>query len=138
MFRHHSIYQLACKSGKITKQILKDWFVEVYLHTAGSHLVLIVDALMLYRNREKIDENIPPNTNYTIENLKAGTTSFIQPLDIYFFRFYKTYFQRLSDHINYHHPETLFQSFIPLYKINSVLDALMVFYNIHGSSVDIF
>lgn len=97
MWKSEELFVLASKSGKITKDLLKKWFIEVYFPAAGEESLLLVDSLTTYRDRTEVD--LETDATYTLEIIPPGTTGMIQPLDVYFFRMYKGFFRRISDHV---------------------------------------
>lgn len=123
MFKHNDLYVVCSKSGKITKAILEDWFLNVYFHTAGRNEILLVDALTSYKDREKIDQLKPSNVNYTFEMLPPHTTPFAQPLDRYFFRPYKAFTRRISEYLSFNFPE------VKLHTRDTILKIQVVVYN---------
>lgn len=123
MFKHNSIYPVASKSGKLTKIILKQWFLNIYFPKAGNDSVLLTDSLTMYKKRENIDEDKPDNTNYVLEMMPASTSSIAQPLDVYFFRIYKSFTRRICDFINFNHPE------IKLYTRDAILKLQVIVHN---------
>lgn len=105
MLRHEEAHVVASSSGKITKEILKEWFREIYFPNAGENSVVLLDALTTYRDREAIDREKPADQNYTVITIPAGLTGYAQPLDVYFNRPYKHFFRTISDHINFNREE---------------------------------
>lgn len=100
MFKHKEIYVVASKSGKVTKPIVEEWFLNVYFKNAGPKSCLLADALTTYNDRSEIDRKKPDNIEYEMHILPKGSTGVIQPLDVYFFRQYKAFTRRTSDHID--------------------------------------
>lgn len=105
MFQHADLYTVASTSGKITKVLLKEWFTEVIFPHIPTNSVIIVDSLTTYKDRVQIDVEKPDNFEYEIETLPPNTTSMAQPLDVYFFRQYKSFVRRVSDEINLNRPD---------------------------------
>lgn len=105
MFRHDEVRVLPSKSGKITKEILRYWFRDIYFPNSGNDSILLLDALSTYRDRAEIDAEKPPDQNYQVITIPGGLTSTTQPLDVFFNRQYKTFFKSLSMHIHTYREE---------------------------------
>lgn len=101
MFRHHEIYTVASTSGKITKELMKKWFLDVYFPNVGDDSILLLDSLTTYRDRAQIDIEKPAGKEYAVITIPGGLTGDTQPLDVYFNRPYKAYMRRISDHISF-------------------------------------
>lgn len=123
MFKHKSIFVVPSTSGKITKEILKIWFENIYYPNSDFNSVLLVDSLTIYKDRNEIDKIKPSNVNYNFEIMPAGTTSLIQPLDVYFNRQYKAFVRKISDYILFEYPE------IKLYSRDTILQIQTLSYN---------
>lgn len=105
MFRHKEIFPVASSSGKVTKGIMKQWFLEVYFPNVPDDTCLLGDALNTYRDRREIDNEKPETSEYTMKILPKGTTGIAQPLDVYFFRLYKSFTRRITDNMNFNHQD---------------------------------
>lgn len=105
MFRHDEVRVLPSKSGKITKEILRYWFRDIYFPNSGNDSIFLLDALSTYRDRAEIDAEKPPDQNYQVITIPGGLTSTTQPLDVFFNRQYKTFFKSLSMHIHTYREE---------------------------------
>lgn len=105
MFRHNEIFTVASSSGKMTKIIMKKWFLEVYFPNVPDETCLLGDALNTYRDRSDIDKEKPATSQYTMKILPKGTTGIAQPLDVYFSRLYKSFTRRITDNMNFSHHE---------------------------------
>lgn len=115
LFRHPEIHITSTTSGKVSKSILKEWFAEVYFPFASNHSVLILDSFSTYKDRKEIDDEKPPNKTYKVSTIPPGLTGYCQPLDVAYFRSYKSFFRKISDHINFHRNE------IDLHARNTIL-----------------
>lgn len=105
MFRHEEVYMQPSTNGKITKEILRLWFRDLYFPNTGDESVLLLDSLTTYRDRAAINREKPENQQYTVIIIPGGLTSYTQPLDVFFNRQYKAFFLIISDHIHTHHEE---------------------------------
>lgn len=93
---------LVLKAGRshiVTKQIVLEWFSEIYFPTAGERSLLLVDSLPAYKDRSVIDQLKPDGCDYEVMTIPAGGTGYIQPLDRLFFRQWKTFAKEIHDHI---------------------------------------
>lgn len=115
LFTHPEIFVTSTTSGKVTKTILKDWFIEVYFPTATDKSLLILDSFPTYKDRALIDKEKPRKKSYEVSTIPPGLTGYCQPLDVFYFRPYKSFHRHLSDHINFHEKE------IELHKRNTIL-----------------
>ena len=96
MFSSPELHVVASSSGKITKEIVKEWFTSVFLSTAPSSSLLLLDSLSTYKTIVEASQGVK---HCSIEIIPASTTGVIQPTDVYFFRHYKSFFRRISDHV---------------------------------------
>lgn len=115
LFRHDEIHTTVNSSGKVSKAILKEWFKLVYFPSVSNKSLLILDSFPTYRSREQIDEEKPRNKTYSVSTIPPGLTGYCQPLDVSFFRQYKAFHRRISDHINFHWPD------VKLHTRNTIL-----------------
>lgn len=107
MFRHQEIYTVASTSGKINKDLMKEWFLDIYFDNVGVDSVLLLDSLTTYRDRAAIDREKPPEKTYTVITIPGGLTGYVQPLDVYFNRPYKAIMRKFSDYANFYCEDTL-------------------------------
>lgn len=89
----------ASRSHIVTKQIVQDWFTEIYFPTAGNKSLLLVDALPAYKDRAVIDTLKPTGYQYEVMVVPEGGTKYVQPLDRLFFRQWKLFAKEIHDHI---------------------------------------
>lgn len=64
---------------------------------------------------KEVDILLPRNKTYQVSQISPGITGFCQPLDVHFFRSYKSFHRQVSDYINNH------RSDLKLYERNIVL-----------------
>lgn len=115
LFRHPEIFVQCSTSGKLTKELLKKWFAEVYFKSFTSKSLLLLDSYSGHKDLNEVNKRLPRGKTFEVAQLPPGITGFCQPLDLYFFRPYKSFHRRLSDYINYHRPD------IKLHERNIVL-----------------
>lgn len=102
LFRHPEIYVQSNTSGKVTKELLKEWFIEVFFQSFTSKSLLLLDSYSGHKDLDAIRQSLPRGKQFDVAQISPGITGFCQPLDVYFFRSYKSFHRRLSDYINYH------------------------------------
>lgn len=86
----------ASSSGKLTSQIFKDWFVNVFLPNTNSESMLLLDSWTGHCP-EALKQGMPANKLVNILTIPKKTTGIIQPLDVYGFRFWKGMAKSFSD-----------------------------------------
>jgi len=93
-----NIYLVCSKSGKLDKGIMKRWLNDCVSPIASNHerIVLIYDS-WTGQTDSSLYDNVP-NLAKRFQ-IPAKTTSFTQPLDVYFFRQYKVLRRKLADRV---------------------------------------
>ena len=91
------MYICPSSSDKVTKEILKDWYQDVFFKTTPDHALLILDSWTGYDDKSII--NVPENKRLEILRLPPHSTKDIQPLDVYFLRMWKGFIRKISDRI---------------------------------------
>lgn len=99
MKRAPNLVMKAGRSHIVTKQIVREWFSEIYFPVAGEKSLLLVDSLPAYKDRSIIDQLKPDSCEYDVMIIPPGGTGYIQPLDRLFFRQWKTFAKEINDHI---------------------------------------
>lgn len=96
IYKADNIYVLPSKSGKLTSDIVTEWFKNVFLLAADTDSLLILDSWTGQNEKvfEKLDTGMK---NIQIKTIPAGTTGMIQPLDVYGFRPWKNFVKNFSD-----------------------------------------
>jgi len=79
LFKADNVLVLASNSGKMTTNLVKTWFTNVYLPNSNDNSVLFLDSWSSQNSRtfETIDKL---SKNIKILTIPAGTTGIIQPL----------------------------------------------------------
>ncbi|KYN09510.1 hypothetical protein ALC57_18378 [Trachymyrmex cornetzi] len=109
LFKAENVLVFTSNSGKLTSALVKTWFQEVFLPSSSDKSVLLLDSRS--GQNSKLFESFPKSKKLIqIENIPAGTTGMIQPLDVFFFRSWKNFIRYFSgtvvlyNHdINLHH-----------------------------------
>lgn len=99
MARPGNLHIKCTRSGIVTKQIIHEWFLEIYFETAPGKSLLLVDSLPSYVDRVAINELKPVSVDYEVRVIPKHTTGKIQPLDKYFFLQWKTFAKKIGDHV---------------------------------------
>lgn len=85
LFRPENIFMAASKSGKLTTQHFQSWFTNVFVPTAETFSVLLLDSWTGHCPAS-LQELMPKDKDVRILTIPKKTTGMIQPLDIYGFR----------------------------------------------------
>lgn len=98
---------IVAKKGHIMNNTLcDDFFRRVFwendANVASSKLLLLLDSWAPFRNHQSIQQFTPSSSTLTICNIPPGTTSMAQPLDLGFFRPWKSFMRRIQDHVLIH------------------------------------
>lgn len=83
MFKAENVLALVSNSGKMTSQLSKTWFREVFLPQTNQNSLLLLDSWS-GQNSASFDGIAQSRKNCEILNIPAGTTGMIQPLDVFF------------------------------------------------------
>ncbi|KAF8383367.1 hypothetical protein PRIPAC_72509 [Pristionchus pacificus] len=84
----------------MTKSLMLDWFKECVAHPSSpTEQLVLVDSWSSFKDHSAIQSVVPPGKKLTIRNIPAGTTSFAQPLDIYFFHPFKAMVKRVTSFV---------------------------------------
>lgn len=85
----------ASKSGLMEKRHLGLWLDNVFAKQLEfkNDAVLMVDSWTAFKDIDYIQAHCPVGLDLRIRNIPPGVTSMVQPLDVHFFKMWKT-FQR--------------------------------------------
>lgn len=122
LYRADNIVAFATKSGKLTSELAVKWFSDVFLPNVGNESILCLDSWsgQTEKHFEKIDKGTKKVKVFTIP---AGTTGYIQPLDVYTFRPWKNFLRQFSDLI------ILYNYDVNLHLRNNVLKIQSLIHN---------
>lgn len=99
MPQYPNLYITCSKSGKLTKDLASEWvqnvFSEALKQLHDNKVVLYIDSWGGHT-----DESLYsiPNKSVTVKVFPEGSTSLIQPLDLYCFHQWKDFAKRLTEH----------------------------------------
>ena len=90
-----------CHSSHImTKSLMLEWLQTcVFDSEMPDHLVLLLDSWTNFKDHVSIKKIVPKGKTIDIFNIPAGTTSFIQPCDVFFFRIFKDFVKKITNHV---------------------------------------
>ena len=94
MLKPQNLVHAVLKSGLIVKQIMAQFFQEVFFPYAARESLLLINSLGTYRGNMHIDGVKP---KYMVCMLKF--IPYLQPLDVLYFRQFKAVLKRIEDHI---------------------------------------
>lgn len=94
-----NLYVVASKSGKMTKELILEWFRNVYFPIAPLSSILFVDSWTGFNDRNAIEKQNKTDKEFRLLQIPPKTTGLIQPLDVGFFRTWKQFIRNINDHI---------------------------------------
>jgi hypothetical protein len=85
----------------MTKANMGEWLTSIFSPNINNRSLLIVDSWSTYQDKEFIRQNlfVPEDAEVIIEQIPPHNTCRHQPLDVAFFRYYKSYIRRLYERI---------------------------------------
>lgn len=101
MFKAENVLALASNSGKMTSELSRTWYREVFLPRTNQNSVLLLDSWS-GQNSATFDGVAGRRKNCIILTIPAGTTGMVQPLDVFFFRPWKNFIRHFSDKVILH------------------------------------
>jgi hypothetical protein len=100
---HVMLDNLVVRAGSthiMTKNLMLDWFKScVFTPNSPSKQLVLVDSWSSFKDHASILATVPPGKTVTIRNIPESTTSFVQPLDIYFFHPFKDMVKRITSFV---------------------------------------
>lgn len=94
-----NLYVVPSKSGKLTKQLMVEWFDKVYFPHAPISSILYVDSWNCFNDRTAIKRVTPGGKELKMLQIPPKTTPLVQPLDVHFFRTWKQFIRNINDHV---------------------------------------
>lgn len=121
MNRFQNLHAYWSKSGWMGKEIAKQWMREIFLPMVEPNSVLIIDSWKGYKEMTQMPEL--KTKNLRIEILPPGSTSQLQPADVFFNRTFKHFIRLISNKIRWRFPNFI------LAVRNNLLTLLDLTYN---------
>ena len=78
--------------------LFNTWLREIFYPSTNKKIMLLLDSWTGHCERS-VHEQKPEGKDIVLKSIPKGTTSKIQPLDVYGFRVWKNYVRRLSDDV---------------------------------------
>lgn len=91
-----NVFLTCSRSGKVDTNILKQWTENCFAPFVNKQACLIVDSFSSHRNRELF---LIPDKDIDVRIIPPGATSIMQPLDVFFFRQWKSFTKRFTDRV---------------------------------------
>lgn len=89
------------KSGMMGSEIAKMWMAEVFLKVVDDDSVLVIDSWTGYKQMMQLPEITKKRLK--IIQLPGGTTSALQPADVYFNRQFKDFIRKVCNKVRWQH-----------------------------------
>lgn len=90
------VFVTCSRSGKVEKNILREWTRLCLTPCVDTKACLVVDSFSSHKATELFRI---PGKEVTVRILPEGSTSFLQPLDVYFFHQWKDFAKRFSERV---------------------------------------
>ena len=91
-----NVYITCTRSGKVELPTLQEWKHRCFLPNVGDRACLLLDSFSSHRSQNAFTAN---GKEVAVRFIPPGTTSLIQPLDVFFFRQWKAFVKRFSDRV---------------------------------------
>lgn len=121
MFNHPVLCVLASSSGLVTKNILQKWYGDVFYKNCGQRCMLLVNSLTSFNDQNFYNQVKPRNVHCEQKTVPPKTTGKIQPLDVGYFRHYKSFIRHTSNTIKRKCPEQKLYSRDVILKLQAVI-----------------
>ena len=95
-----NVYVTCSNSGKLTKQLLREWCSEVFYPSAPSKSLLFLDSWSAHNDSDIFSSVFSGTKTCNRYIIPPKTTSLVQPLDCFFFRQYKNIARRIQNRVN--------------------------------------
>ena len=122
LFEASNIYLTCSSSGKLTKNLVKDFYESVLLQNLNENNLLILDSWSGQTDEAMANQIITSNKRLKI-CIPPKTTPLVQPLDVYFFRQYKILARKVYERVNLDSIE------VDLHERNSIIKLHSLIYN---------
>lgn len=120
MFKHPKLFVTCSKSGKMTNDHMNQFMTEILFKKVPSGSLLLLDTWSGHSKVESLET--PEDYEIDFEFIPPGTTGKCQPLDVYYFRIFKTFLKNISNLIK-------MRSEIVLAQRNNILKLILLAHN---------
>lgn len=118
-----NLHVYSSKSGLMGSEIAKQWMSEVFLNVVDEDSLLLIDSWAGYNQMLQMPEIA--SKKLKIITLPAGSTSKLEPADVYFNRTFKNFMRKLCNKVRWRHNDYV------LGKRENILEILdMLWYQI--------
>ncbi len=100
MFQCPNVVVYCSKSGKMTKELVREWCEESLIPAISSKSLLLLDSWSGHSDTENICSLFSQDKPCEILKIPPKTTSLIQPLDVYFFRQWKLFARKIYERVS--------------------------------------
>ncbi len=111
------------KIRKIDERTFNRMAENVYFANTPDKSILLVDSWTTYNDKNAIEGVKPAEKNFNTLKIPPKTTSFVQPLNVYFFRTWKNFVRKFSDRV------VLDALKVILHQRNNILKLQSLFHN---------
>lgn len=108
-------------SGKMGKNELSAFISKVVDPNVGPRSLALFDSWSSFKDNDLIQKNMSAGKHLEVMLIPEGTTSKIQPLDVFGFRFWKNWLKKFSDHVRIKQLDVNLQQRDSLLKIQSII-----------------
>ncbi|CAL8085079.1 unnamed protein product [Orchesella dallaii] len=98
LFTCNNVVAECSKSGKLNKELVRNWFENAFLPATSSKSLLLLDSWS--GHDEKVCVLATAENPCKIEKIPPRTTAIAQPLDVYFFRQWKILTKKIYDRVS--------------------------------------
>ncbi|GAU94551.1 hypothetical protein RvY_06306 [Ramazzottius varieornatus] len=117
MFKARNLHATASTSGKMTKQLLIEWWKRVFFSYMHCHCIFLADSWPTFADQDAVEKVRPEELEYEMITIPPKVTGQIQPLDVLCFRMYKGYFRKISNWIFSNDQSVIFLSRLRLSQL---------------------
>lgn len=100
LFPTNNLVVVAGTTHMMSKDTMCDWIKSCVVTEPHTELVLVLDSWTGFRDVSLIQKlAVPSGKTIEVRTIPGGATSMCQPLDLYFFRFFKSIIRQFHHHV---------------------------------------
>jgi Tc5 transposase C-terminal domain len=99
MFTRPNLLVKASRSGKMDKNLTKEYFSELFFGETEFDSLLLVKDSWTGQTNETISTTVPNDVEFNTITVPPKCTRFIQPLDVFFNHFWKSFVRKVWDRV---------------------------------------